>query len=127
MLGFVFFVWVIKKKHCFHLYLLEVCGVMSKVFNPRHPGETLREDILPALQLNVTQAAEQLGVTRAALSRVLNGRAAISPEMALRLEAWLGVENGGRADLWIAEQAAYDLWKARKAGMPKLKRAVMVG
>lgn len=100
---------------------------MSKVFNPRHPGETLREDILPALQLNVTQAAEQLGVTRAALSRVLNGRAAISPEMALRLEAWLGVENGGRADLWIAEQAAYDLWKARKAGMPKLKRAVMVG
>lgn len=100
---------------------------MSQIFNPPHPGETLREDILPALQLNVTQAAEQLGVTRAALSRVLNGRAAISPEMALRLEAWLGVENGGRADLWIAEQAAYDLWKARKAGMPKLKRAVMVG
>lgn len=100
---------------------------MSQIFNPPHPGETLREDILPALQLNVTQAAEQLGVTRAALSRVLNGRAAISPEMALRLEAWLGVENGGRADLWIAEQAAYDLWKARKTGMPKLKRAVMVG
>lgn len=100
---------------------------MSQIFNPPHPGETLREDILPALQLNVTQAAEQLGVTRAALSRVLNGRAAISPEMALRLEAWLGVENGGRADLWIAEQAAYDLWKARKAGMPKVKRAVMAG
>lgn len=100
---------------------------MSQIFNPPHPGETLREDILPTLQLNVTQAAEQLGVTRAALSRVLNGRAAISPEMALRLEAWLGVENGGRADLWIAEQAAYDLWKARKAGMPKVKRAVMVG
>lgn len=100
---------------------------MSQIFNPPHPGETLREDILPALQLNVTQAAEQLGVTRAALSRVLNGRAALSPEMALRLEAWLGVENGGRADLWIAEQAAYDLWKARKAGMPKVKRAVMVG
>lgn len=100
---------------------------MSQIFNPPHPGETLREDILPALQLNVTQAAEQLGVTRAALSRVLNGRAAISPEMALRLEAWLGVENGGRADLWIAEQAAYDLWKARKAGMPKVKRAVMMG
>lgn len=100
---------------------------MSQIFNPPHPGETLREDILPALQLNVTQAAEQLGVTRVALSRVLNGRAAISPEMALRLEAWLGVENGGRADLWIAEQAAYDLWKARKAGMPKVKRVVMMG
>lgn len=99
---------------------------MSKLFNPPHPGETLREDILPALNLTVTQAAEQLGVTRAALSRVLNARAAISPEMALRLEGWLGVENGGRADLWVAAQAAYDLWKARKAGAPKVKHAVIL-
>jgi addiction module HigA family antidote len=90
--------------------------------NPPHPGEMLREDILPALGLSVTEAAQQLGVTRTALSRVLNGRAAISPEMALRLEAWLGVEHGGRADLWIAQQAAYDLWKARKAGKPKVTR-----
>ena len=96
---------------------------MSNMHNPAHPGEILREDILPTLGLNVTQAAEQLGVTRAALSRVLNGRAAISPMMALRIEAWLGVERGGRADLWIAEQAAYDLWQARKAGMPKVTRA----
>lgn len=56
---------------------------------PTHPGELLREDVLPSLGLTVTSAAEQLGVTRAALSRVLNGRAAISPEMALRLEGWL--------------------------------------
>ncbi len=97
---------------------------MSRMHNPPHPGETLREDVLPALGVSVTQAAEQLGVTRAALSRVLNGRAAISPVMALRLESWLGVERGGRADLWIAEQAAYDLWQARKAGAPKVKRAV---
>jgi len=62
--------------------------------NPPHPGETLREDVLPALGLTVTEAAAQLGVTRAALSRVLNGRAAISPTKTLRLEAWLGVENG---------------------------------
>lgn len=96
---------------------------MSRMHNPPHPGETLRDDVLPALGLNVTQAAEQLGVTRAALSRVLNGRAAISTEMALRLEGWLGVENGGSADAWIAEQAAYDLWKARKAGAPKVQRA----
>ena len=89
---------------------------MTRIHNPSHPGETLREDVLPALGLTVTGAAEQLGVTRAALSRVLNGRAAISPEMALRLEGWLGVENGGRADLWIGQQAAYDLWQARKAG-----------
>jgi addiction module HigA family antidote len=93
--------------------------------NPPHPGETLREDILPALGLTVTDAAAQLGVTRAALSRVLNARAAISPEMALRLEAWLGVENGGRADLWVAQQAAFDLWQARKAGKPKVRRAIL--
>ena len=98
---------------------------MTQLYNPPHPGETLREDVLPALNLNVTQVAAQLNVTRAALSRVLNRRAAVSPEMALRLEAWLGVENGGRADLWIAQQAAYDLWKARKAGRPKVKRALI--
>lgn len=98
---------------------------MSRMHNPPHPGETLREDILPALEATVTQAAAQLGVTRAALSRVLNGRAAISSEMALRLEGWLGVNNGGRADIWVAQQAAYDLWQARKAGAPKVRRAVL--
>ena len=96
---------------------------MKRIHNPPHPGETLREDVLPALGLTVTEAAAQLGVTRAALSRVLNGRAAISPEMALRLEGWLGVKNGGRADLWIAQQAGYGLWQARKAGASKVKRA----
>jgi antitoxin HigA-1 len=96
---------------------------MTRMHNPPHPGAALLEDVLPALNLSVTEAASQLGVTRASLSRVLNGRAAISPEMALRLEGWLGVKNGGRADLWIAQQAAFDLWKARKAGAPKVKRA----
>lgn len=98
---------------------------MSRMHNPPHPGETLREDVLPALRLSVTDAAAQLGVTRAALSRVLNGRAAISPEMALRLEQWLGVENGGRADLWMAGQASYDLWQVRKTFKPKVKRATV--
>lgn len=96
---------------------------MSEIHNPPHPGETLRDDILPALGLSVTKAAEQLNVSRVALSRVLNGRAAISPEMALRLEGWLGIENGGKADLWVAQQAAYDLWNARKSGLPKVERA----
>lgn len=100
---------------------------MTTMYDPPHPGETLREDILPALSITVTRAAAQLGVTRAALSRVLNERAAISPEMALRLEAWLGVENGGRADLWIAQQAAFDLWKARTAGLPTVVRAAVNG
>ena len=98
---------------------------MSKMYNPPHPGGTLREDVLPALGLTVTDAAAQLGVTRAALSRVLNERAAISPEMALRIEQWLGVKNGGRADVWLAEQASYDLWQARKSFKQKVKRAAM--
>jgi addiction module HigA family antidote len=72
------------------------------------------ESILPALGLGVTQAAEQLGVSRVALSRVLNGRAAISPDMALRIEAWLGVERGGEARVWLAEQSAYDVWQAEQ-------------
>jgi addiction module HigA family antidote len=56
-----------------------------------HHGEILRDDVLPALGLTVTDAAQALGVTRTAPSRVLNGKAGISPDMALRLEAWLGV------------------------------------
>jgi addiction module HigA family antidote len=92
------------------------------MYAPPHPGETIREDKLPALGLNVTEAAKQLGVTRAALSRVLNGRAAISAMMALRLEAWLG-ENGGNADLWLAQQVAYDLWQARQKGVTNVQRA----
>ena len=83
---------------------------MARMFNPPHPGLTLRNDVLPALQLSVTQAAQQLGVSRVALSRVLNGRAAISPEMALRIEAWLGKARGGDARLWLAMQSDYDLW-----------------
>ena len=94
---------------------------MARMFNPPHPGLTLRDDVLPALGLSVTQAAKQLGVSRVALSRVLNGRAAISPEMALRIEAWLGVARGGEARLWLAEQSAYDVWQAAQ----KFKAAPM--
>jgi addiction module HigA family antidote len=72
------------------------------MFNPPHPGATLREDVLPALGLSVTEAARELGMSRVALSRVLNERAGISPEMALRIERWLGVKRGGRAELWRA-------------------------
>ncbi|MDP2751173.1 MAG: HigA family addiction module antitoxin [Rhodocyclaceae bacterium] len=97
---------------------------MTRIHNPPHPGETLREDVLPVLGLTLTDAAAQLGVSRAAFSRVVNCRAAISPEMALRLEGWLGIENGGRADLWVAQQAAYDLWQIRTEGAPKVHRAV---
>ncbi len=94
---------------------------MTRMHNPPHPGETLREDVLPALGLSVTQAAEALGVTRVALSRVLNGRAAISPEMALRLERWPGVEHGGRAQVWLRVQAVHDLAIVEKSAKPILK------
>ena len=86
---------------------------MARMFNPPHPGLTLRDDVLPALGLTVTDAARQLDVSRLALSRVLNGRAAISPEMALRIESWLGVARGGEARLGLAEQSAYDVWQAQ--------------
>ncbi|MSQ56841.1 MAG: addiction module antidote protein, HigA family [Limnohabitans sp.] len=84
---------------------------------------TIKEDILPPLELSVTQAALQLGVTRAAFSRVINGRAGISPEMAIRIEAWLGEKNGGSASAWLSQQAEYDLWQVRKKGRPKVKYA----
>ena len=87
---------------------------MTEMFNPPHPGLTLRDDVLPELGLTVTEAARQLGVSRVTLSRALNGWAGISPGMALRIEAWLGVERGGRAGLWLAMQSAYDLWQARE-------------
>ncbi len=96
---------------------------MAQMHNPPHPGELLREDILPSLALTVTAAAQQLGVTRAALSRVLNGKAALSPEMSLRIEDWLGVENGGRAETWLQMQANYDLWQARQQPRKTIVRA----
>jgi antitoxin HigA-1 len=89
---------------------------MTEMFNPPHPGETLKDDILPALHLSVSEAARQLGVSRVALSRVLNGKAAISAELALRLEEWLGgPERGPSAESWLRGQLAYDLWQTRKS------------
>jgi len=84
------------------------------MYHPPHPGEILREEVLPGLGITITQAAQQLGVTRAALSRVLNGHAAISPEMALRIEQWLGVARGGRAELWAGMQLDHDMWRVRQ-------------
>lgn len=93
---------------------------MARMHNPPHPGLTLRDDVLPEFGLSVTEAARQLGVTRMALWNVLNGKSAISTDMALRLERWLGADRGGRADLWLAQQTAYDLWQASQA----LKKAL---
>ena len=84
--------------------------------NPPHPGEVVRELCLEPLGLSVTDAAAGLGVTREALSELLNGQASISPEMALRLS--LGF--GGSAESWLQQQALYDLAQARRK-MPEMK------
>ena len=82
---------------------------MNSMFNPPHPGLALRDDILPALRLQIGEAAGQLGVDRTTLSKVLNGRSAITPAMALRIERWLGRDHGGAGEVWLAQQTAYDL------------------
>lgn len=87
---------------------------MGRMFNPPHPGETLREDVLPALGLTVTQAAAELGVNRVTLSRILNGKAGISVDFARRLEAWLEPS----AESWLKGQMAYDLWQAEHHTKP---------
>jgi addiction module HigA family antidote len=89
---------------------------MSRMHNPAHPGEVLRE-YLPE-DLAVTEAAKRLGVSRQSLSALLNGRAGVSAEMALRLEAALGTS----AKMWLEMQAGYDLWKARQHTQPKVGR-----
>ena len=74
---------------------------MTKMHNPLHPGLTLKEDVLKALDLNVMKASEHLGIPRAAFSIVIHGQAGVLPEMALRLEAWLGESHAGSAKTWL--------------------------
>lgn len=78
--------------------------------NPPHPGRSIRENCLDPLGLSVTDAAKVLGVARHTLSRVLNGHASISPEMAIRLEK-AGWSN---AEFWLRRQTTFDLVQARK-------------
>src|SRR5437763_6213359 len=87
--------------------------------NPPHPGLSVRHDCIGPLGLTVTSAAKALGVSRKQLSELLNGRAGVSPEMAIRLDKAFG----GGAETWLRLQAAYDLAQARrKAGTIKVKR-----
>lgn len=78
--------------------------------NPPHPGRSIRENCLEPLGLSITEAADILGVARHTLSRVLNGHAGISPEMAIRLEK----AGWSSADFWMRRQMSYDLAQARK-------------
>jgi addiction module HigA family antidote len=81
-----------------------------QMHNPPHPGEVLRELCIEPLGLSVTEAAEGLGVSRKTLSAILNGRAGISPEMALRLS----IAFDTSAESWLNQQTQYDLWQVGK-------------
>lgn len=81
-----------------------------RMHNPPHPGEILKEDVLPELGLTVGKFAAHLGVTRPHLSNVLNGHAGITAEMDLKISEALGQQPG----LWLRMQAAYDLWQAEQ-------------
>ncbi len=78
--------------------------------NPPHPGATIRFECIEASGLTVTEAARRLGCSRPTLSRVLNGRASISPDMAIALER----QGWSNADMWVRLQGAYDLAEARR-------------
>jgi len=94
---------------------------MNRMYNPPHPGEILKQDVLPELGLTVTDAAAHLGMSRVAFSRVINGRAAISADLALRLADWLPPS----AESWLRMQAAYDLWHASRKRRPRISKATM--
>lgn len=82
-----------------------------KMHNPPHPGEVLKTLCLEPLHLTVTGAARSLGVSRKTLSGILNGRAGISPEMAVRLS----IAFGTSAESWLNQQVQYDLWHAERS------------
>lgn len=88
------------------------------MFNPPHPGETLLEDVLPALGITISEMAKRLGLARETLSRIMHGHAPISPDLAVRLER-AGV---GTARTWLAVQADYDLWQAEHRPQPPIER-----
>ena len=85
---------------------------------PTHPGEVLREDVLPALGLSISEAARQLRISRQTLHRILAGRSAVTPEMAVRLGRFCGNGPG----LWLRMQEAYDLFNAERRLVKELEK-----
>ena len=90
---------------------------MRSAFDYDHPGEMLKEDVIDALGLSVTEAAHRLGMTRPSLSRVLNGRTGISPDLALRLEA----ASVSTARFWMNLQSNYEVANAARQPRPAVK------
>ena len=93
-----------------------ITKMAMNMHNPPHPGEVLRDLCLEPLGLTITDAAAALGVSRKTLSSILNGRAGISPEMALRLS----IAFNTTPESWLNQQSRYDLWIARQES-PKMK------
>ena len=87
-----------------------------RMHNPPHPGEILRKLCLEPLGLSVTEVAKALGISRKTLSSILNGRAGISAEMAVRLS----IAFDTTAESWMNQQVQYDLWQAER-GRDQLK------
>lgn len=85
---------------------------------PTYPGAILREDVLPSLDLSVSEAARQLRVTRQTLHRILAGQSSVSPEMAVRLGKFCGNGPG----LWLRMQQNFDLWHAEQRLRDELKK-----
>lgn len=85
--------------------------------NPPHPGELLGEDVIKALGLKIAEVARRLGVSRVSLSRVVNGHAALSPELAHRLE----LAGVGTARAWLAMQVNYDLAAVQQQPHPTVR------
>ena len=86
-------------------------------FKPAHPGELLREDIVPALNMTVSQLAEHLGVSRQTLSALINERQSVSIEMAQKLGQ--AFKNGAR--FWLALQMQHDIWIAEQTNKTKIE------
>jgi addiction module HigA family antidote len=84
--------------------------IIMNTRKPTHPGVVLKEDVLIPLHLTVTEAAEDLGVSRKALSELINERAALSPDMAVRI----GKATNTSAQSWLNMQSKLDLWKAEQ-------------
>lgn len=93
---------------------------MNRMHNPPHPGEVLKGLWLDPAGITITAAASALFVTRKHVSSIVNGRAAITAEMALRLSAWLKTTP----ESWLSMQASYDLWHAEQdSNRPKIQAA----
>ena len=91
--------------------------ITKRMHHPAHPGEILRELYLKPLGVSVTEAAEALGVSRKHISAIVNARAPVTPDMAVRLAAAFETET----ELWINLQAQHDVWTVSRKNPPNVK------